>query len=78
MKDWAKALQAALNDEAEKVPKGWMTIEQWTKFSNKSAQTTWRRIVMMVKNGRAERRMFRINRNGVVRPIPHYSLTPHK
>lgn len=72
----AAAWHAALRGEPveEKVPEGWYTVHQLSKSLGKAHSSIGHSISRAVKEGRAERKLFRIQTGSVTRPVPHYKL----
>lgn len=68
---------AVLSESAapvDEVPEGWLTVWQICAITNKSRTNTTQRVADMVKQGKAERKMFRILTGRGVYPVPHYKL----
>jgi hypothetical protein len=56
------------------VPKEWKTTKGWAQEENESVQMTLRMLRQGVEQGVIEMRKFRVNKSGVVRPVPHYRI----
>ena len=59
---------------AEQVPEGWFTVAQLAQKVDRSHCNTSERVRKMVAAGKAEKKMFRIQLEEKVRPVPHYRL----
>ncbi len=71
---WEQALTNAMGDRADVVPADWITVNDWGAKARRSPATASRDIRLLFSIGQAEKKMFRVERNGVVRPVPHYRL----
>ncbi len=73
---WEQALSDAMGERADDVPKGWVTVTAFQSMRQPpcSPATANRDMRALVNSGRAERKMFRVERGGVIRPVPHYRL----
>lgn len=69
---WCEAL--AFPTPLDTVPPGWLTVQQLADKLGVPRRTIGERISNAVREGRAERQMFRISTGAVTRPIPHYRL----
>ena len=58
----------------DKVPDGWFTVAQLADRIDPSNSNTSERVRKMVAAGKAEKKMFRIQLEEKVRPVPHYRL----
>ena len=58
----------------DKVPAGWFTVAQLADKLDRSHCNTSERVRKMVAAGKAEKKMFRIQLDERVRPVPHYRL----
>jgi hypothetical protein len=56
------------------VPPGWFTTRQIASKLGKALPTTGASLGRAVRDGRAERRLFRITTGAITRPVPHYKL----
>lgn len=72
--NWMQALSDAVNETADKVPKGWITTKEFAQIVKLSDQQASRQMRLLIEKGKAETRRFNIKRGGSVRPIPHYKL----
>lgn len=70
---WSKALSSP-SVEPEQVPEGWFTVAQLADRIDRSICNTSERVRKMVAAGKAEKKMFRIQLEEKVRPVPHYRL----
>lgn len=70
---WSKALSSP-SVEPEQVPDGWFTVAQLADKLDRSHCNTSERVRKMVAAGKAEKKMFRIQLEQKVRPVPHYRL----
>ena len=72
--DWCAALASVVPMSVEVVPTGWKTIFQLAD-EHKTSQTTIRtKVGELIAAGRAERRKFRVDRNGHIHALYHYRL----
>lgn len=72
--EWIAALAQSLADGADKVPVGWKTTAQIAGEIGKSEDHTRHLIYVLVKQGRALAKNFKVvTRNGV-KPLPHYRI----
>jgi hypothetical protein len=69
---WAAAL--ATPTITDTVPEGWHTAREIASRLSKGGSTIGALLCRAVREGRAERQMFRITSGQVTRPIPHYRL----
>ncbi len=69
---WCKALAAPAIEDT--VPPGWHTTRELAAKLGKAESTLNHNLCRAVREGRAERREFRIPAAGTVRPVPHYRL----
>jgi hypothetical protein len=58
----------------DEVPAGWFTVAQLADKLDRSHCNTSERVRKMVAAGKAEKKMFRIQLDERVRPVPHYRL----
>jgi response regulator of citrate/malate metabolism len=56
------------------VPPGWLTACQVAEKVGRARGTVGALLAAAVREGRAERRSFRITSGSVTRPVPHYRL----
>ena len=75
-KDLARwcAVLAELNAPTDIVPPGWRTLGDLAKQIGATVPTLQRKMRWLIKEGKAERRSFRIQLAKNVRPVPHYRL----
>lgn len=71
--EWEQALADAMGC-GDLVPKGWLTRKQISERLGKSLPTAQRHTNFLISAGKAERKMFRVECNGIIRPVPHYRL----
>lgn len=71
--DWLKALQECKPD-VEFVPTGWKTMRQISDETNTPLGTTEKKILHLMKNGKVEKKKFKVDLGSVIRPTPHYRL----
>lgn len=69
MNFWEELAQARIEEE---VPKGWLTTKEIAKEMGLGETQAGRIIRQAVADGKVDVRPFKLNRSGVVRPIPHY------
>jgi hypothetical protein len=69
---WCAAL--ATSAALDAVPPGWLTARQLAAKLGKSRNTMGSLLASAVREGRAERKDFRIVNGQVTRPVPHYRL----
>lgn len=70
----AKALQVALKGDADKVPPGWFTRDDYQTANKIQAAQAGVRLKQMRAMGIAEEKSFRIVTRAGVRPVPHYRV----
>ena len=70
---WAAALAEPLI-QPETVPPGWLTAKQISATQKCSDVRTRAKIGALLKAGKCEMRVFRVNLGRVIRPTPHYRL----
>ena len=68
------AVLAAPSVAPDQVPPGWFTIAQLAKQIDRSVCNTSQRVSRMVAEGKAEKKLYRIQLQEKVRPVPHYRL----
>jgi len=69
---WCAAL--ATPTITDTVPPGWHTTREIAARLGKGGSTVGASLCRAVREGRAERQMFRVTSGQVTRPIPHYRL----
>ena len=69
---WCAALAAPIVTDT--VPPGWLTTRQIAAKLGKALPTMGALLGRAVREGRAERKTFRITTGAVTRPVPHYRL----
>jgi predicted DNA-binding ArsR family transcriptional regulator len=69
---WAAALAGP--KVGDKVPAGWHTARELSEMIGKSTTRTYEMLQKALRQGKCERREFRIPAAGTVRPVPHYRL----
>lgn len=69
---WAAALNATI--VSDKVPAGWHTARELSEMIGRSSTRTFEMLQKALRQGKCERREFRIPAAGTVRPVPHYRL----
>ena len=62
--------------EADKVPRGFLTIAEWSALFKVNTRQAWNNIERIMKAGHAERATYRVKAGTIIRPVPHYRLTP--
>lgn len=68
------AVLAELNAPTDVVPPGWRTLGEIAKQIGITLPTLQRKIRWLLKEGKAERKNFRIQLAKNVRPVAHYRL----
>ena len=58
----------------DEVPAGWFSVAQLADQLGKSICNTSERVRRMVAEGKAEKKLYRIQLAEKVRPVPHYKL----
>lgn len=58
----------------DRVPEGWKTVEQMAKELGMSYSHTGKLLRSAMKEGKVERRMFRITIGSFARPVAHYKV----
>jgi hypothetical protein len=69
---WCAALAAPVATDV--VPPGWLTARDLAAKLGRAPSTIQHSLVWAVREGRAEKQLFRIQTGDVTRPIPHYRL----
>jgi hypothetical protein len=69
---WCAALATPI--VADTVPDGWHTAREIAARLAKGGSTVGALLARAVREGRAEKQMFRITSGQVTRPVPHYRL----
>ena len=72
--EWAKLLDEALKDGADKIPEGWLPRNSIAAEWGKTERQTDRLILSFLKTGKLERRAFRVLRDGNLRLQPYYRV----
>lgn len=62
--------------EADKVPPGFRTIKGWSVLFKVNTRQAWNNIERFLKAGHAERAIYRVKAGTIIRPVPHYRLSP--
>ena len=76
--EWAKLLDEALKDGADKIPDGWLTRKAIAAEWGKTERQTERLILAFLKSGKLERHSFRVIRENGLRLQPYYRLAAKK
>lgn len=74
LKEFGQELGKYNPAQAETVPAGWYTMSELADEIGISYSNARRRISFMLKEGRVEKKVFRIMLERQVRPVPHYRL----
>lgn len=69
-----KAALVAPTIEAEEVPDGWKTAIQLAQMTGRERSTITNRMSLLVRQGKAEMKRFRVMTGRGVYPTPHYRL----
>ena len=69
---WLDRLHGAMSGEAEEVPEGWSTLKEIMAETGYTHGYVWQNLEKLVKQGRVEKRKFRIQSTSSIRPIFHY------
>lgn len=69
-----QAFQTAITEGVDKVPKDFLTTEQWAANCGKSRPQTGLYIRRLIAVNKVEVRQFRIRTGQRVCPVPHYRL----
>ena len=72
LKLWAEEFVGFCTQKEDKVPDGWMTINQIAKGIGKSKPTVRLRLRQMEEKGGLEKRKFKIRTGSRVRSVFHY------
>jgi hypothetical protein len=70
---WSAALRGAIV-QPDVVPPEWFTVRGLAKKLKTAVPTIQCRIKRLLKEGKAERRHYRVQLEKNVRPVPHYRL----
>ena len=71
---WMEALEVAISGDPEQVPEGWHTVRQVAEATDRSETWTYKKLEAMVRQGKAEKRKFRVEAVTQVRPVTHYRM----
>lgn len=75
-RELSRAINAFLATyEADKVPHGFLTIAEWSSLFKVNTRQAWNNIERIIKAGHAERAIYRVKAQTVIRPVPHYRLS---
>lgn len=74
LKRFGEELGKCNTAKAEEVPAGWFTMAELAEEIGMSESNARRRMVHMLKAGAVEKRIYRIQLERQVRPVPHYRL----
>lgn len=69
-----KAALAAPTIETDEVPNGWKTAVQLAELTGRERSTITNRMALLVRQGKAEMKRFRVITGRGVYPTPHYRL----
>jgi hypothetical protein len=69
---WCAALASPIITDI--VPPGWHTAREIASRLGQGGSTIGALLCRAVREGRAERQMFRVTTGQVTRPVPHYRL----
>lgn len=74
--EWAEVLNELNIEQCDKVPRGWMTMEQIAESMGKSPHTVRQQVAAMRRKrpNAIEVRRFRIQAGDRIYPVPHYKL----
>ena len=61
-----------MSGEAEEVPEGWSTLKEIMAETGYTQGYVWQNLEKLVKQGKVEKRKFRIQSTSTTRPIFHY------
>lgn len=74
MSKWIKLLDEALKEGIQPVPKGWQSAKQISAETKRSVTDIRKLLAKLVKEGRCERKEFRIQSRKYIVKTPHYKL----
>ena len=75
--DIAKAVNAFLATyEVDKVEPGFRTLEEWAPILKVKPRQCFNHLDRLMKVGHAERKTFRVKAHTIIRPVPHYRISP--
>jgi hypothetical protein len=74
MKNWIDGLRELRLGGAEKVPGGWLTIEELQPIFDVKIAQTYKLVEALCKSQKAEKRKFRIQCGSMVRGKFHYKM----
>lgn len=69
---WCAALSTEFAED--QVPPGWLTSNKIGEMLNKSTSRISEMLKTAMRNGKCEKKLFRVKNAGTVRPVPHYKL----
>lgn len=70
---WCEVLTTSVVED--EVPEGWYTADQLCQKLKRPQSTVGRLLLAAIRDGKCERKKFRVNCGSFVRPVPHYKLT---
>ena len=75
-RELSKAMSSFLATfEADKVPPGYLSLNEWGAVFNVSVRMAWNNIYRFIKAGHCERAVFRVKTSNSIRPVAHYRLS---
>jgi DNA-binding Lrp family transcriptional regulator len=73
--EWLNLLSSAVRHKPDKIPDGWKTLAQLSEELGKPYDTLRRKIRILEKEGRVQRKEFRVHdRSGRVVSMPHWKI----
>ncbi len=76
--EWLSAVQASKTAQADIVPIQFVTMEEFANKIRLSVPGAHPVMRKLIANGLAEKRSFRVVRNGTLKRIPYYALLKKK
>ena len=73
--EWMQALGGALHRGPEQVPEGWHTVRDIAAMTGVSEVWTYKKLVRLVDQGKAEMKRFRITTGQRTMHVTHYQIS---
>jgi hypothetical protein len=73
--EWMEALGGALQRGPEQVPEGWHTVREIAAMTGYSEVWTYKKLLRLVEQGKAEIKRFRITTGLRTMRVTHYQIS---
>mgnify|MGYP001312845670 CR=1 FL=1 len=73
--EWMEALGGALHRGPEQVPEGWHTVREIAAMTGYSEVWTYKKLLRLVEQGKAEIKRFRITTGQRTMRVAHYQIS---